>query len=145
MNVWDAWDARDRQSAHDQGWGIFDADYGVVIQKDDEMDRFKTDAEAEAFVSERAEAGDERCEKALRVVGKGRVVETEKRRDCFLQDQDGNDYLVVYSVTMSFVVSATGPCDIPTLVDLVNERIRAAGGVEAEDINETEIIAVEGA
>lgn len=60
-----------------------------------------------------------------------------------LQDEAGNDVAVVYSVTLSYVVSATGPVDVETLAHLVTDRIEAAGGVEEGDIDAHSIIGIE--
>ena len=65
------------------------------------------------------------------------------KRISALKDEDGGDVEVKYSVTLSFVVGAVAPCGARELAGLVNDRVKAAGGVWVDDIDSFEITAVE--
>ena len=69
------WTAHDRDEAQELGWDIFDLDStGVLeIQALSEMGRFKSDAEAAAYVMGAAFAGSAVAQKALMVIAKAVV------------------------------------------------------------------------
>ena len=88
------WGLPQRKAAHEQGWGIFEIVHSEVraqklvdgrpygdrpfeLQKDDEMDVFEQDADAWAFVCERAAAGDELCKTALQFLAENSPAEHE--------------------------------------------------------------------
>ena len=71
------WNAKHAAQADAEGWGIFNQG---EIQRDDEADKFASDADAFAFVCEKARAGSECHALALRVCGfdaNGKPVDTD--------------------------------------------------------------------
>lgn len=64
------WDIRDQHRALEQGWGLYEVvgKGELQLQRCDEADRFKDDAEAWRFVHERAEWGDPLAAKAMNVL-----------------------------------------------------------------------------
>ncbi|MBK5051706.1 hypothetical protein IQ289_25325 [Burkholderia sp. R-70006] len=65
------WTAGDCQAADRDGWNLFDVDGSGYheIQRDDEANRFASDAEAIEFVQQQAKAGDAVAVKALKIHG----------------------------------------------------------------------------
>lgn len=70
----DQWTRRDSAAAISQGWDVFDVGpieptIGATIQRHDEGERFDDDTQAIIYVEGRADAGDERARKAMRICG----------------------------------------------------------------------------
>lgn len=64
------WLAADTDRASSEGWGLFDSDGILTINKCDDSDTFEFDSHAVGHVRERATAGCQTAQKALALVGR---------------------------------------------------------------------------
>lgn len=59
------WTTQDSVAASVQGWNLFDCDFEMQLQKEDQYDIFSSDAEAVDFVKAQSAAGDFLAKKAI--------------------------------------------------------------------------------